>query len=154
MFTVYSPPPAFYLVLCLRHSSVMTSRSFVGKMTHMDLSTNWHFFCKKTFDLLSRLTIIPMLWHANDGVFADCHGNLSVTQVSEPQTDAAATAADNTLADTKDPAKVVLSLIQPNLPVIISLSPAVCSSFTPSVSDCLPSLISIFFLPCASFPTV
>lgn len=50
-----------------------------------------------------------MLWRANDDVLADCHGNLSVTQVSEPQVEAAATAADNTLSDTKEPAKVLLS---------------------------------------------
>lgn len=37
----------------------------------------------------------------------DCHGNFSVTQVSEPQAEAAA--ADNTISDTKEPAKVVLS---------------------------------------------
>lgn len=53
-----------------------------------------------------------MLWGANDDVIADCHGNLSVTQVSEPQVEAAtaATAADNTLSDTKEPAKVVHSV--------------------------------------------
>lgn len=53
-----------------------------------------------------------MLWRANDDVIADCHGNLSVTQVSEPQVEAAtaAAAADNTLSDTKEPAKVVHSV--------------------------------------------
>lgn len=53
-----------------------------------------------------------MMWRANDDVIADCHGNLSVTQVSEPQVEAAtaaAAAADNTLSDTKEPAKVALS---------------------------------------------
>lgn len=66
---------------------------------------------KKKFYLPSCLTIILMLWHANDDVPADCHGNLSVTQVSELQVEAAATAADNTnmLSDTKEPAKVLLS---------------------------------------------
>lgn len=56
---------------------------------------------------------MSILWHTNDDVIADCHGNLSVTQVSEPQVEAAAAAAaptaDNTLSDTKEPAKVVLS---------------------------------------------
>lgn len=38
----------------------------------------------------------------------DCHVNFFVTQVSEPQTEAAA-AADNAISDTKEPAKVVLT---------------------------------------------
>lgn len=39
----------------------------------------------------------------------DCHGNFSVTQVIVPQTEAAA--ADNTNTDTKEPGKVVLTLL-------------------------------------------
>lgn len=45
-----------------------------------------------------------MLWHANLLTVM-----VTVTQVSEPQGEAAAAAADNTLSDSKEPAKVVLS---------------------------------------------
>lgn len=40
-------------------------------------------------------------------VIDDCHGNFSVTQESVPQMEAAA--ADNTVSDTKEPPKVVLT---------------------------------------------